>query len=155
MNVLKPLCEQGGAKNTTRGRNRDPQRSNPTYEICMFSNHAPSPDSADSGSKRRINVFYMRNKFTSVPREGEQAAKDTLKDSISDGSLNNSLWHLAIHLHDCLQLWNTNIPRTYNVHEATEEVFSDLPLHHGARLPRERGPDARGLSLRVRPLVVA
>ena len=131
MNVLKPLCEQSGAKTTTRGRNKDPERSNPTYEICMFSNNAPSPDSGDSGSRRRTNVFYMRNKFTAVPQEGEQAARDSIKESISSGSMNNSLWHLVINLHDCLQLWNTNIPRTYNVHEATLEVFSDLQMDTG------------------------
>ena len=38
IDALKPMCEQSGAKTTSRGCGQNPVRTNPTYEIVMFSN---------------------------------------------------------------------------------------------------------------------
>ncbi len=66
------------------------------------------------------------NKFTVKPTEGEQVASNTVKDDISAGAFNSSLFNAVAPLYPCLHLWNTNIPRSVHVEEATLDAFGDV-----------------------------
>jgi len=127
IDAFKPLCEQCGSKTTSRGCGSNPTRSNPSYEITMFSNYAPHVPVAkkESGGKRRLNVYYMRNRFKGAPAEDEQISKPTLKERAKQGEFFADFFHASKAWYDALSCYDVNIWAPPYVREATDEAWQD------------------------------
>ena len=125
MKVLKPLCEQGGAKTTNRGCNGNPVRSNPFFQVIFFSNHCLQIEKEDDGEQRRVNAFEMRNRFSLTPREGEQLADPAIKDGIMTGKYNISFFHAIRLWVRTLGIFGTNITRSPHANASTKLALND------------------------------
>jgi hypothetical protein len=122
MSVLKPLCEQLGAKISTRTHNKDPERSHPNYEFVFFSNHNMDVgESPDSGEARRINIFRLCNRFGGEVDDDTEEKSD-LKERIIEGTMVHEMFHFTKALYASLSLYTTNIRRPSRVERETLEV---------------------------------
>merc|ERR1719424_1388575 len=89
----------------------------------MFSNFAPNILTGESGGARRLNVYYMRNRFMPSPDEDEQASKPTLKERTKAGEFALDFFHSSKVWYEALACYDTNIwPPPYVV-EATKEAW--------------------------------
>jgi hypothetical protein len=131
MAKLKPMMEQSGAKVTKRGCGQNPVRTRPSYEVVIFSNGAPEPDSKAPEDKRRLNCFEMRSRFADSPDEGEAKDNAEIKADLKKGRYNSNWFHAVRPWYKCLLLYTTNIPRSPNVHEATDAAFQTATIVGG------------------------
>lgn len=127
MDVIKPMCEQAGAKTTSRGCGQNPVRTNPSYEIFFFSNFAPNIPVAnqESGGLRRLNVYYMRNRFMPRPDDDEQVSKPTIKERAKAGEFAVEFFHVCKVWYEALACYDTNIWAPPYVKEATAEALQE------------------------------
>jgi hypothetical protein len=124
MEQVKPLCEQQGVKVATRTHNKDPQRTQPGFQIVMFSNHAMDIGlNPDGGQARRVSVMGL----TKVYQAGGDEDRPELKELVNSGKFNVQMFHVAKELYPALDLYSTNIRRPCRIEQETKDVTGELP----------------------------
>ena len=122
MGKMKPLCEQLGVKVASRTHCKDPERTNPRYELVGFSNHNMDiGENPDSGEARRVNIFRFSRRF-GPDTEDDAADKPALKELIAAGGWNLQIFHMSKPLYTALSLYSTNIRRPARIQRETMEV---------------------------------
>ena len=106
---------------TNRGCAKDPKRTNPTYEVMAFSNHAPDfGPHPDDGKVRRVNAYRFRNRFLEKPRDDDTLEQGDLKDRIGRHAMSADFFHAVAPWYKVLCLYNTNIKQSPHVMEDTK-----------------------------------
>ena len=122
MSKIKPLCEQLGVKVASRTHSKDPERSNPRYEIIGFSNHNMDVgENPDSGEARRVNIFRLNQRFGSAADDDGEEKAD-LKETIESGAYNLQMFHMTKPFYAALSMYTTNIRRPARIQRETLEV---------------------------------
>ena len=142
MKLLKPLCEQSGAKVASRTHNQDPTRSHPRYELIFFSNHnLDIGENPDGGACRRVNIVRLQNRFGGNI-DDDTAERADLKMQIREGQFNLQMFHVVKEFYGGLQLYGTNIRRPARIERETMEVVATVrkaPEAPGSVPPKKTG----------------
>ena len=134
MGKMKPLCEQLGVKVASRTHCKDPERTNPRYELVGFSNHNMDiGENPDSGEARRVNIFRFNRRFGS-DTEDDGEDKPELKELIATGAWNLQIFHMSKPLYTALSLYSTNIRRPTRIERETMEVVGTALDNDATRL---------------------